>query len=261
MKRWAAQGTRLLGMPRAQRDDAEAFLVRSSGPVQLDEAPSAVGLNDLFSIFPKFQKVDFSKRETRVLDEQENMVEEAWHWRHDHFNLVVLPCIITTNCLYLFYDSEWYSIQFWVFFSYLVADVLWLIIWPRSVATPTTIVIHHVLCMIGWSIPRVCDSALTQWICPALLVEINTWLLIARRNWKDMPLLSVLFYATWAIFRLGLYPYYLFTFGNLQVKKICGEGSTIAEIILLLLMISLNAMNFMWTLDILRKSSKGAKGL
>ena len=66
-------------------------------------------------------------------------VDPFWHKYHDYFNLIVIPVILALNIyLFLEYNPTNLAIYIHGFIIYMVADTLWLIIRPRSVASPAT---------------------------------------------------------------------------------------------------------------------------
>lgn len=186
------------------------------------------------------------------------MVNEVWHRRHDIFNLIVLPFVIYANVNYLFLDRSAYWPLFWCFFGYLFLDTYWILIVPDCVASPTTIVIHHLLCLIGWCLPALFDQLYTDWISYGILVEFNTWFLIARRNFKDVPLISYLFYVSWVIIRLGMYPVIMISF-SMHLYELYMKEHAIPSfgLIMLFFMVSLNILNIKWTYDMILKFLKG----
>ena len=89
------------------------------------------------------------------------------------------------------------------------------------------------------------------------LVEINTWLLIARRNFKDIHILNVLFYITWVAFRLVMYPIILVLF-VVQYAEESREYHTWFHVGLavLLLMLGINVLNAKWSIDLFGKKGE-----
>jgi hypothetical protein len=164
---------------------------------------------------------------------------------HDFFNLVVLVPVVALNMMNWEWDlllnepnkvlkdgiqAAWVGEYFPLFFAttawYFLADLIWISIIPKCVRSPATIIQHHLATllyiMIPYHIPEV------QWVMGACMsVEVNTWLLIARRvfNKQGFPpwtiidlgsflsirvkLISILFYITWLSIRCILYPYLL----------------------------------------------------
>eukprot|EP01040_Poterioochromonas_malhamensis_P001084 gene1084-1149_t len=188
-------------------------------------------------------------------------IDELWHSRHDIFNLLVLPLVIGANCLYLFESYDWYWIQFWSFFLYILVDTLWLIIKPRSVVSPCAIIAHHIVCIIGWVLPALYDQIYADWVSYGLLVEVNTWFLIARRTWKDVAFFGFCFYLCWFTLRLIMYPVILYRFSKLIYEKGFSEVHYTA-FIQWVFMVALTSLNYKWTLDMVIKMfgdrSKGA---
>jgi hypothetical protein len=115
---------------------------------------------------------------------------------HDFFNLIVLIPIVALNVMNWNWEilmnlkkkqtvadawtGEWFDLFFWATLSYFVADLLWIIIVPTSVKSPSVIVQHHIATMLYILIPYHTPSV--RWCMGACMsVEINTWFLIARR--------------------------------------------------------------------------------
>ena len=113
-------------------------------------------------------------------------LRQNWHSRHDAFNILALPVVCTLNVLYLLTESEnFLRLQFFSFLLYLSTDTLWVLIKPESVASPLTIIIHHIVCLYAWVDPYIYAPEFSKWISAMLLVEINTFLLIAKRDWPE----------------------------------------------------------------------------
>lgn len=128
------------------------------------------------------------------------VVDAKWNLRHDYFNLVVLPVVCVASVYYLGVDRSAYSLQYHAFLWYTIVDTVWLSILPNSVASPVAIIAHHIVCLVGWNIPQLCELRYAELLSLGPLVEINTWLLIARRNFKDARVINILFYITWISF-------------------------------------------------------------
>lgn len=193
-------------------------------------------------------------------------VDEGWHYKHDVMNLIVLPFVCAAN-LYYMYGSRtefYYWLNFWVFILYLLLDTLWVYFIPRSVASPDTILIHHVFTMVGWSLPPIFGMHLCYWCSAGLLVEVNTWLLIARRNFRSVAVLGPLFYVTWVLSRLVYYPitgtrFILTYIHDYEQSKSIDVGGTIY----IVLWLGLNYLNFSWSYNLIFKEKKKepSKGL
>jgi hypothetical protein len=177
-------------------------------------------------------------------------VDPYWFKRHDTFNLLCIPFIILSNLLFLIFPASdfYFWNEFCCFIFYLVIDTFWLLIRPRSVPSPKVIILHHLVCLIGFTVPVIsyCQSVVVSitpftnqiflpfdlktenvplgahrqhlqfqyryWISLPLLVEVNTWFFIARRNAKEIKFLSFFFYVTWIACRVILYPLLLWQF-------------------------------------------------
>lgn len=192
-----------------------------------------------------------------------------WHRTHDAFNLISLPLICSVNGLYIILGGDallW--LQFSLFSLYLLADSIWVVIRPQSVASPSTIIFHHVVCIIGWIVPHVCDPSLSKWTSIGIVVEINTFLMIARRYYGRTIFLQVLFYTSWVLLRLILFPtvLYLFIFKYIEYSINDSQNNYFnTGLFVLLTMIFLNVLNLKWSWDLFLKSksisSKGQRGL
>eukprot|EP00550_Attheya_septentrionalis_P007953 CAMPEP_0198293020 /NCGR_PEP_ID=MMETSP1449-20131203/14972_1 /TAXON_ID=420275 /ORGANISM="Attheya septentrionalis, Strain CCMP2084" /LENGTH=237 /DNA_ID=CAMNT_0043992419 /DNA_START=305 /DNA_END=1015 /DNA_ORIENTATION=+ len=157
---------------------------------------------------------------------------------HDFFNLIFLVPLVVLNVLnwnweILFdqkkesfseaWTGEWYDLFFQMTVYYFVADLIWVMVVPNCVKSPTTIVQHHVVTLIYLLVPYLEPEF--QWVMGACMtVEANTWFLIARRVFNkqafppwviDLPpfisirvkLISICFYSTWILIRCIFYPY------------------------------------------------------
>merc|ERR1712146_279558 len=91
---------------------------------------------------------------------------------------------------------------------YIALDTAWVIMYPESVPSPTDIIVHHIICLVGWHIV-LCWPHWEFYISAGLVVEFNTWLLIAKRQYskEDLPpLLGKLENITWFFARLVFFP-------------------------------------------------------
>ena len=180
--------------------------------------------------------------------------------QHDLFNLIALPIVSASNLSYLILREDrllW--TQFYLFAAYLVADSVWVAICPRSVASPSTIMIHHVVCLIGWIVPHLSDPSLAFWTGLGILVEINTIFLIARRFFGRTILMEIIFYSTWIGLRLILFPtaLYLFYFECARYTALESKGNWLnTGVFILLIMVFLNVLNLKWSWDLFFKQHK-----
>ena len=121
------------------------------------------------------------------------------------------------------WTGDWFDVFFYFTAAYFIIDLLWIIILPICVKSPSTIIQHHLAVLLYIMIPylhpnfRFCMGA-------CMTVEINTWFLIARRvfNKQGFPpwtlielnswlsirvkVISIFFYLTWISIRCILYP-------------------------------------------------------
>ena len=92
---------------------------------------------------------------------------------------------------------------------------------------------------------------------PSCYHQINTWLLILKRHVK-WRVIEVLFYLTWVVLRLILYPYLIPKYWGLYLEdsKLFG---TYWNVILLapVLQTYLTGLNFWWTITMLRQLVQG----
>lgn len=191
-----------------------------------------------------------------------------WHKTHDAFNILALPFICGANGLYLLFGGDvLLCLQFYLFALYLLFDTIWVAMYPQSVASPPTIIFHHLVCLVGWIVPHFSDPSLSRWTSLGLVVEINTFFLIARRYFGRTVLLQVLFYLTWVLFRLILFPavLYHFIFKYVENSMTQNQGNFCnTGLFVVLTMIFLNVLNFKWSWDLfikrqnlMKKDSRG----
>lgn len=155
---------------------------------------------------------------------------------HDQFNLLVLPVICAFYVWHMHslftappdaqqFDgvimsprtrvpegNESWNYMWWAFWWYIALDTAWVIMYPESVASPTTIIVHHVVCLVGWHVVAVW-SDWEYFISAGLIVEFNTWFLIAKRQFRDVKALYYLENVTWFISRLVVFPVVCYNIG------------------------------------------------
>lgn len=92
--------------------------------------------------------------------------------------------------------------------SYIVADLLWIWVDPTCLPSiPRVVMFHHVVTILLLSIPLRLNKFHT-YTCLDAVVEINTFFLIAKRQWPFLR--QVMHWAYWTSFfplRMVLYPY------------------------------------------------------
>jgi hypothetical protein len=183
-----------------------------------------------------------------------------WPRLHDLFNLLVLPIICASNVRYLLLREEFYLwAQFYIFTLYLIADSMWVLFRPQSVASPSTIILHHIVCLIGWIIPHISDPSLSLWTSLGLLVEFNTFFLIGRRHWGRPLVLQIFFYSTWIFLRMMMFPFvlYKFVFKYFDYTTSQAQGRFVnTGLLILMIMVFLNVLNMKWSWDLFFKTQR-----
>jgi len=217
---------------------------------------------------------------------------------HDWFNLVALVPVIVLNlrnwscsqgafcgllssALPSLWHGEVFIAFWWITFMYFVIDVMWMIVLPGCVRSPKVIIQHHVATIGYIMIPYLRPQY--GWLMGAcMLVEVNTWFLIARRSFNkngDKPfttgvalqksvrllLVSLCFYVSWFVIRLGFYPYLLVVI-VLEWYKYSVQVGTPVNIIAItpIMQCIFIFLNIKWTTDLIRSKLKGrgaSKGL
>lgn len=131
---------------------------------------------------------------------------------HDLANVVLLPILggITAAGLLGYFDPSKVTILFtW----YIVADFTWVLIEPNAVPSlPNVILLHHFVTFVLLCFPLRYPH-LARYTCWDGICEINTFFLIARRQWKSLRKpFSFLYWLTFIPMRILLYPYALVKF-------------------------------------------------
>ena len=177
---------------------------------------------------------------------------------HDDFNIIVLPLVSIINISYLLLSYEVLcSLQFYTFLTYMITDSAWLSLYPESANSPTTVLLHHFICIIGWCIPLV-EPNFQYFISLALLVEINTFFLTARRRFERSALLEFLFWASWILCRIILYLALVIIFSAtcFEYTRKCGHIFNIS-VLLYSFLLFLTYLNIVWTIKLLQNSFGG----
>jgi len=143
----------------------------------------------------------------------------------------------------------------------MVVDMAWLALFPQTVASPYTIIVHHAFALMGVNM-AVIDPELAFWCSIGLTVEFNTVFLLLKRNFPDIPVFAVLFNVSWVAIRNMLYPVslYVYCFEFWEMSRV--KGSWVhAGTGVLATMTLLNALFVKWTFDQVVKSEKKDKGM
>jgi hypothetical protein len=164
---------------------------------------------------------------SNTLDESTKTVDENLNRKHDFFNLYALPVVISCwlwHMLTLFQmppdadpitpfsfpresnNSLAYRAVYRVFLAYLFIDTIWLVLYPRAVASPKIILGHHIIVLALWTSQVHWWSGYEFYVSSGLCLEVNTLFLIAKRQYRNVPLLHQLDSITWVIFRMIAFP-------------------------------------------------------
>eukprot|EP00574_Skeletonema_japonicum_P005599 CAMPEP_0201728024 /NCGR_PEP_ID=MMETSP0593-20130828/14517_1 /ASSEMBLY_ACC=CAM_ASM_000672 /TAXON_ID=267983 /ORGANISM="Skeletonema japonicum, Strain CCMP2506" /LENGTH=301 /DNA_ID=CAMNT_0048220005 /DNA_START=156 /DNA_END=1061 /DNA_ORIENTATION=- len=200
---------------------------------------------------------------------------------HDFFNLIALVPVVVLNIINWDWDilidsskslrQAWTGQYFPLFFAatvgYFVADLIWVVQVPTCVKSPAVIVQHHLATLVYMLIPYMHPNE-TGWLMGAcLIVEINTWLLIARRVFNKqgfgpwvidlslfsirIKLISIFFYVTWISIRCFLYPAIWRMIFSLWYENGYEEGD---HFVIFSFALGLHTifcgLNFKWTFDL-----------
>ena len=117
------------------------------------------------------------------------------------------------------------------FALYVLVDMVWLIVQPEAVPSlPNVILIHHVVTMILLYFP-IRYNELAIYTCWDGLCEINTFFLIARRQFKQVAhIMEVLYWVTFVLSRSILYPVLLFDMYQVMSNRVL-EGAGMWQLV------------------------------
>jgi hypothetical protein len=167
------------------------------------------------------------------------------------------------------WTGDWFDIFFYFTAAYFILDLLWIIVLPICVKSPSVIIQHHIAVLLYILIPylhpnvRYCMGA-------CMTVEINTWFLIARRvfNKQGFPpwtlielnswlsirvkVISIFFYLTWISIRCILYPALLVPFYQhwRSYSKVTGTSFNLL-LFAVLLHTAFCLLNLKWSYELL----------
>ncbi|KAG5185599.1 hypothetical protein JKP88DRAFT_311611 [Tribonema minus] len=134
---------------------------------------------------------------------------------HDDMNLVVLLGMALTSMVAMYTRDRALQYGLTVFaVAYMVTDAAWILCNMRAVKSPRTVLGHHAATLAVLIDPYMHPQH-ALYTCWALLVEANTFLLIARRRfrWGASALVEAPFVASWVALRLIWYPFLAFFWG------------------------------------------------
>lgn len=187
-------------------------------------------------------------------------VDPAENARHDYFNLFALPAVIYTSLQFIYHGSiEYLWVYVMVMSVYIFVDTIWVLVIPKCVASPITISLHHVVVLVGLVTLLYLEATVARRCGCGGLIEINTFFLIARRNFRDVTVLNVIFYITWIPIRCIMGPWLSYTLLQdiLNFDDSLYSHQFIALVVMSIILLFLNLLNGQWTYDLFKK--KGNK--
>jgi len=240
-------------------------------------------------------QIDEAFRMLGPLRQDSNLARDV----HDWFNLVALLPVIALNLknwscstilgcalegkhsLTSIWHGEVFLAFWWTTMVYFIVDILFVMFLPQCVKSPKVIMQHH-LATIGYIFIPYFRRQYGWLMGACMIVEVNTWFLIARRSFNKqgdkmfttgvtlskslrLLLVSSCFYVTWFVIRLGFYPYLLWVIMQEYLKETKRVGTPLNWIAVTPIMQCIFIfLNIKWTIDLLRsklKSKGPAKGL
>ncbi|KAI8105552.1 hypothetical protein M9434_000137 [Picochlorum sp. BPE23] len=131
---------------------------------------------------------------------------------HDVVNLWLIPIVGVLTVLGLLDVVNPVRVTE-VFVVYVIIDVVWLLVQPDAVPSlPNVILLHHAVTIVLLLFP-IWYNDLAIYTCWDGLCEINTFFLIARRQFKPYRnILGIMYWATFIPMRTILYPIMLVEF-------------------------------------------------
>ena len=123
---------------------------------------------------------------------------------HDHCNLIALPVVVALVAA-AFASSRWRRPLAVYLLIYMIVDASWILLQPSVVRAPTVLLSHHAATVL-----LLCHSLThpphLRYVAALSIVEVNTLLLIARRNVRRSAWLEAAFYASWIAVRAVWFP-------------------------------------------------------
>eukprot|EP00450_Noctiluca_scintillans_P007938 CAMPEP_0194486478 /NCGR_PEP_ID=MMETSP0253-20130528/7110_1 /TAXON_ID=2966 /ORGANISM="Noctiluca scintillans" /LENGTH=352 /DNA_ID=CAMNT_0039326569 /DNA_START=43 /DNA_END=1101 /DNA_ORIENTATION=- len=216
---------------------------------------------------------------------------------HDGFNIIALLPVVYMNLVNWFVEPLVHflngsgpcpSVQelwvgqsgvafWWTSMSYFICDLTFVVSLPTSVKSPEVIIAHHIATMCYLIIPKFYPQYM--WIMGAcMLVEVNTWFLIARRVFNKtgekpfsvgvgmvkslrISVVSTCFYFSWVFVRIVLNGFVLLEILSIYRVEVEVTHVLPVDICILspLVQTILIVMNTKWTIDLARSKFKGRR--
>lgn len=175
--------------------------------------------------------------------------------RHDLFNVMTLLPVTTLDFL-SFPRPYLRKPLMYAFAAYAVADSAWVMVEPKSVKDPNGILLHHALALGLLTIPLMYPQ-FQVYVPMTLSAEFNTLLLITKRHvtWRPLRMvLEGLFYSSWVVVRLALFPWMWSRYTLTALEKI-KLGNWLHPIVFTpFVMGALCIMQFKWSWGLVRKN-------
>ncbi len=156
-----------------------------------------------------------------------------------------------------------YLFIFYFVCSYLLLDIIWVLVVPKCVpSSPTSIVVHHLATFVLLLTTYVYAPVDYAWNTAIYLtVEINTIILVLKRNlqmgsvlWR---LLDILFYVSWVLQRLVMFPILTWWSYHEYLRFSLKVGTHMNALMLTPAFTMLLAiLSYKWTIDLLFKKKK-----
>lgn len=197
---------------------------RSKTDHQPDKPSKSLSLKDLKGFANKMAMeanraplIHFPQGKLALPDKQDKHVERD---RHDLANIVALPVIVAAAIVQLLSANEMaFKLLFWMVLAYFFIDFAWVIWIPSCVKSTYTIKMHHTAALLYLVVPYVYPEY-GHFLGKCMLLEANTWFLIARRYFGRIRWHSVGFYVTWITIRLGLFTYLFYEACHVYYERV-----------------------------------------
>ena len=200
---------------------------------------------------------------------------------HDQFNLVALTIISVLDVWYLACTTDLHllgtddlgrdPVSYPIFLSllllftlYICVDIVWIYLIPTSVHgnQSTAVMVHHLVTLVQLVVPWL-NQNLSWHFAIGIVVEINTLVLVCRRSVPQhsaaYQLLDLLFYATWIVFRLLLFPLLVLFYYSEYMRLAARYGYLNSTAMCLVTMTVLTIMSYKWTYDLITKQFRRKK--
>jgi hypothetical protein len=170
---------------------------------------------------------------------------------HDWFNLAVLAVLNAENFFYLL-TGRGFNVFYTSAMVYFLLDTVFVGVFPQSVKSPVVILAHHICTSLYMLIPY--HYPRYQWcMAHCMLVEVNTWLLIARRTIGGKAV-ELGFYVSWVALRNLYYPYLIWAFYHEWQAETVLSGTAWNPILITPIMQAfLTGLNYHWTAQLVAK--------